>query len=318
MGSSKDNQRESLPVFYTDDEDSGSETVVTDRSKFSWSAALRDERCDVLTIVRGPETGRVVELVGRALRVGRAPSCEIRIDDNSVSRVHVLLSKEEGRWVLEDPGSSNGTFLAGERVQRRMVEDGDVFQLGPRVMLRFNRESRAQAQMMRQLYESSVKDPLTGVSNRRHLDARLQEEMSFAARHGTDLAVLIIDVDHFKRVNDTHGHDAGDVVLKQLARSMRAQIRAEDFLARYGGEEFMILARGIGLKDALAFGGRLCSVVESLSIKTSEQRIGITVSIGVSTLGACGRSLEPRALIKAADENLYRAKQAGRNRVVGS
>lgn len=166
------------------------------------------------------------------------------------------------------------------------------------------------------LERETVTDPLTGVFNRRYLDRRLGEEVSGAQRYGLPLAVFLIDIDHFKQINDAHGHQAGDQVLVTVAKIAAAELREHDILARYGGEEFLVIAPHTPLLGAAGVAERLRKRVESQEFILPKDAGGtrVTVSIGVASLGA--EAGNPEKLLRAADANLYRAKHEGRNRVV--
>lgn len=171
------------------------------------------------------------------------------------------------------------------------------------------------------LEHETFTDPLTGVYNRRFMEQRLSEEVSKARRYKFDLAVLILDLDHFKRVNDEHGHQVGDRLLIELARLVSTELRDSDIFARYGGEEFLIIAPNTGANEAVGLAERLRNCIEAkryLADFDNGQHgdIRITVSIGVANYSAevCDETL----LIGAADSNLYRAKEAGRNQVAAS
>lgn len=140
-------------------------------------------------------------------------------------------------------------------------------------------------------------------------------ELSYAGRHNTEASVLMFDVDHFKRVNDTHGHLAGDEVLRNLAKTTSRLLRTEDVFARYGGEEFIVLLRGVPIRGAHRAGERLRTAIEAAPAKCDGQTIEATISVGCASL-ACCRKLDGDTLIATADRRLYTAKRAGRNRVV--
>lgn len=166
--------------------------------------------------------------------------------------------------------------------------------------------------MAHQLYESSIRDPLTNVNNRRYFAERLEREMAFSGRHGTPTSVLILDADHFKQINDTRGHSAGDRVLIDLASILVSRVRTEDLVARYGGEEFVVLLRNTDCDGARVVAERLRSAIASHGFEYGGERFTVTVSVGCAASQG-GRSGEE--LLVAADECLYRAKNAGRNRV---
>jgi len=171
------------------------------------------------------------------------------------------------------------------------------------------------------LERDAATDPLTGVFNRRYMDRRLSEEVASARRYGLPLAVLILDIDHFKQINDRHGHQAGDQVLVIFAKKVAGELRETDILTRYGGEEFLVVAPHTPLLSATNVAERVRKSIEShdFSLPNGPGGIGgirVTVSIGVASIGDGAEDRE--TLVHVADENLLRAKQEGRNRVIAA
>ena len=169
---------------------------------------------------------------------------------------------------------------------------------------------------------AGLTDGLTGVHNRRYFESRCLEEVQAARRSKLPLVCLLLDVDHFKRINDTHGHPAGDAVLRYVARLIRAQLRGSDVVARYGGEEFVLLLPATPLPAALETADRIRRVIaaQSMPVQVSEP-LRITVSIGAALLPPTGESdaaAQAAALVQRADQALYAAKQGGRNRVLAA
>ena len=163
----------------------------------------------------------------------------------------------------------------------------------------------------------ALTDPLTGLYNRRYFEQALAEYMAAFARAGAPLGLLTLDLDHFKAVNDNYGHDAGDIVLKELAQLLRGLTREHDIVARTGGEEFAVLAPFATIDQVRPFAERLCRMVANMRVDIGRVVLRPTISIGLATnldLGPDGAG-GPRALIKLSDERLYMAKQGGRNRV---
>jgi two-component system cell cycle response regulator len=272
----------------------------------------------VLTQMAGLEAGRVCGLDGPEVTLGRAPTCTHAFDEASLSRVHAKVVKEGPAYAILDAGSANGVFVNDQRVTRAILNDGDRVRLASAVTLRFQLVDETEERALQRVYESSVKDGLTGVWNRKYLDERLKGELAFAIRHRSALAVVIVDIDYFKKVNDTYGHLVGDEVLKATAATMRGALRTEDLLARYGGEEFVVVARGVDLKSAVQLAERLRVVTERRPVEVSGESITRTISAGVATLDCCAGETTVERLLSLADERLYKAKQAGRNRVVGA
>lgn len=169
----------------------------------------------------------------------------------------------------------------------------------------------------KRLQHSAALDPLTGAYNRRFGMARLDEEFSRSTRMTYPIGVIMFDIDHFKKVNDTYGHPVGDQVLKEISRGVFTIIRKGDILIRYGGEEFLVLMPASTKKQSCSVGERMRAVVEKTLITVDDIKIKVTISVGVSSFPEPGIE-DIQALIKKADDALYAAKNSGRNRVVGS
>lgn len=272
-----------------------------------------------LMMLTGPQFGQMTMLEpGRELVIGRKEDAvDIYVRDDGVSRRHasILVGTEGAR--LCDLDSANGTFVDGVRVSDCLLEDGCRIHIGIHSMFKFAYSDEIEATCQRKLAEGALHEPLTGLYNRRHFMERLSAELAAAQRHGRPLSLLMVDIDHFKAVNDQHGHLAGDEALKRLAQVMQEATRKEDVLARYGGEEFVVLARETGQGGGRALAERIREAVERSNILWSGKQLTITVSIGVSTLEG-GESDEQahQRLLETADRALYQAKESGRNRVV--
>lgn len=178
-----------------------------------------------------------------------------------------------------------------------------------------SRIERRLRDLAQQLYEASIRDPMTGAYNRRYLVERLASELAYARRHKAALSVVMLDLDHFKAVNDVYGHHAGDVVLGETARLVLSSIRQEDVLARYGGEEFVVVLRAADERGAKLVAERIRARLEEHELVCGERHVRITGSFGCATLGVDGN--DDDALLAAADARLYEAKRRGRNRVIG-
>ncbi len=267
--------------------------------------------------VRGAQLGQVTILPGTPMRVGRAQDCELWLADDGVSRRHARIFPEDLHYVIEDTQSANGTFIGGNRIERQILRDGDMVQFGPQAVFRYSITDESQEALLRQLYEASVTDALTGAANREHFDSQLRAEISYARRHKTDLSLVLFDVDHFKKVNDTHGHPVGDQVLVAIAATVRREVRSEDVFARYGGEEFALILRGIDITGARSVGERLRSKIAANRVPLEQGELGVSVSVGCSSLVTLTEQT-PETLILTADQRLYAAKRGGRNRVVAS
>jgi two-component system, cell cycle response regulator len=272
----------------------------------------------VVTLASGPDLGRVVAIhAGDVLTIGRAENQVLRIDDAAVSSAHARIVAVAGSYMFVDNKSTNGSFVNDERVDEpAALKDGDRIRVGPNVLLRFSMVDEDEEAALRKIYEAALYDGLTKVFNRKHLEDRLDSEIAFAVRHGTELSLVMFDVDHFKKINDTHGHPAGDAVLVHVAQLFMRGRRAEDIVARYGGEEFVFVLRGTSIDGAGILAERLRRSVENNAATFDGKTIKVTTSGGVASLKCCGQRREKPALIALADQRLYRAKQDGRNRIV--
>jgi|GEM_PF-1413180 len=268
-----------------------------------------------LTIMTGFNAGQTFPLDGTSFVLGRGSEADLWIEDPGVSRRHARVSREGTTYFVEDLGSTNGTMVGTDEVRRRELISGDRIRLGPTAMVTFALLDDQEEELRRRLFESSTKDALTRVYNRKYFSERLSAEVSHARRHGAKLALLMIDLDYFKVLNDTHGHLAGDMALRMVAAQIGRLIRVEDLLARYGGEEFVILARSTGRTQATLLAERIRASVADMPVPLHDGEIRCTLSIGVAALVEIRPEAGEEALVRLADERLYRAKEAGRNRV---
>jgi diguanylate cyclase (GGDEF)-like protein len=273
----------------------------------------RNRAC--LVVLAGTHTGEMFELGAERTVIGRGATAAVRLQDDGVSREHAAIGIQGARVVLEDLGSTNGTFCNGVRVTSQELADGDKIMLGSTTVLKFSYQDYLDEMFQRQLLESALRDSLTKAFNKKYFSDLLDKEFSFALRHCAPLALLFIDLDHFKRINDTVGHPAGDFVLAEVSGVLAGAIRHEDVLARFGGEEFCVLCRGTDAEGARVLGERLRRDAEQRRHQYGESSIQVTISVGGAVMPDPAFT-EPALLLAAADKALYEAKRAGRNRVV--
>jgi diguanylate cyclase (GGDEF)-like protein len=305
----------SLPESEFDDEPRTTE--VTLRTDFAGVSTLGTERA-LLLRMDGVHAGLVIAIETLPFSIGRHTTNALRIDEESISRFHARISRDDhGHWMLEDLRSRNGTFVASERIDKRRIEDGAWLSFGAHASFRFTLTDLREERLFRRLYESSTRDALTGAYNRLHFDERLRAEVAFAARHSSDASLVLLDIDHFKRVNDTYGHQVGDVVLSEVAKLSQRSLRTEDVFARFGGEEFAVILRGISLAGARKLGERLRIAIESNPIAAEGRAVPVTISAGCASL-ADAQAKSAEELIRIADRRLYLAKAQGRNRVIAA
>jgi two-component system cell cycle response regulator len=286
-------------------------TVVTSINKITEHPPTK-EAC--LVVIYGPDLGRKHSLESPSVTLGRSNKCDIQIDQESVSRAHSKVLNTGRAIRIRDLGSTNGTYVNDELVEERTLVDGDFIKIG-RTIFKFLSGGNIERAYHEEIYRLTTVDGLTQIFNKRYFTEALSREIARATRYRRELSLVMFDLDHFKEVNDTHGHLAGDSVLKTLAFTIKSKIRTEDIFARYGGEEFAIILPEIDKHNAHQFAEKVRRIVEMTEFKFESTRIPVTISMGVATMDP----EDPTAatLIKHADERLYDAKSAGRNCVRG-
>jgi diguanylate cyclase (GGDEF)-like protein len=269
----------------------------------------------VLVETTGVFAGRPHSIPREGATIGRSAECTIRVDHESLSRVHGRVAPLGRDFLFEDMDSLNGCFVGDIRVARVALRDGDRLRLGANIDLRFHLVCEEEEHAIVRIYEAGLRDPLTGLANRKQLDETLRAELSFARRHATDLALMMSDVDRFKAVNDTYGHLVGDTVLRHVSQVFAATVRTEDVVSRFGGEEFVVVARSTTLRGGQQLAERLRRALESSPLTVRGESLRVTASFGVSSL-ASTPDATPATLLASADQRMYEAKSMGRNRVV--
>ncbi len=283
--------------------------------------ANRSEKQRCFIVLSGLDAGNIIKLDETSLIIGRGAECGVVLRDDDISRRHAKVQhSDQERLVIQDMNSTNGTFVNGKKISATILREGYKVVLGCRTVLKYVLLDEMDKSYQEKIYESSTRDGLTMIYNRKYFASNLIGDLSFAKRHSIPLTLFMMDIDHFKKVNDAYGHSTGDYVLTSLAKFISDTIRASDVLARYGGEEFAIIAKGIGIKGGTKLAERIrlgISKKKMISVDGSDAEFRITLSIGVATLPP-GVDATPQTLVKIADKNLYAAKQRGRNRTVSS
>ena len=268
-----------------------------------------------VVVLAGDRMGEMFPIEGPRTTIGRGLKADVRINDEGISRTHAVVEYRDGRYVLCDAGSTNGTYANGERIEEHVLVEGDKIQIGASSVLKFTFHDELDEDFQRKLYESALRDRVTGVFNRSYFNNRLESDVAFALRHGKPLALVMIDIDHFKRVNDTYGHPAGDALLRDFAARVHATTRSEDVFARYGGEEFALICRDVDARKALRAAERILRTITKEPFDVGGTRLPVTASLGVADLGQLHQP-SAEQLVRAADAALYRAKADGRARIV--
>jgi diguanylate cyclase (GGDEF)-like protein len=269
----------------------------------------------------GAKLGKRYPLTDVSSVVGRSPTVQIIVNEASVSRQHARFVTQADSVLVEDLGSSNGTFVNDVRTDGLVkLNDGDIVRLGT-VLLKFFAHDNVDSVMHDKIYRMATIDAGTQIFNKQYLMDALESELKFAKTYNRELAIIYYDLDHFKPVNDTYGHNAGDFILKESAALVKAAVRKEDILGRFGGEEFVIILPNTDGRTATELAERIRQKHEQHVFEIDYEKNGQkarqnhrqTISMGVSQL------LPPIATVAefldAADQKLYNSKQSGRNRV---
>ena len=294
-----------------DAKDAKKKTVVTVISKIT-DRPVAQAAC--LVVIYGLDMGKKYNIEKPTIIIGRSSKSDIQVDQESISRSHAKLVNSGETVVIRDLGSTHGTYVNDELVEECTLRDADLVKIG-RTIFKFLTGGNIENAYHEEIYRLTTVDGLTQIFNKRYFMENIERELSRSQRYGRSLSLIIFDIDHFKNINDTYGHLAGDHVLKRLAAAVQENIRREDFLARYGGEEFAIILPEIDHANALVMAEKVRGLIEAQKFVFENTPIPTTISLGVASTG--DEAIDSMELIREADQCLYRAKKAGRNKVVG-
>lgn len=301
-------------------DDGGDKTtvIIGDQATLAKELQKAKEQEACLIIIRGTPQGHRYFLTQDEMVVGRDPAADISISDPTISKKHAQIARLPGNVVrVVDLGSANGTFINDKKVapgESVILAKEDMIRLGNSIF-KFLPAGELEILFYGNLGSAIHTDALTKIYNKGYLMEALEAEFKRAKALHTDLSVLFFDLDHFKRINDTYGHDAGDYVLKEFAALVRGGfVRPKDIFARYGGEEFVILLGNTGSQAAGEIAEKVRATIENHKFMYEGKRLPVTTSLGVAEVTSDIES--PQTLMKAADKALYAAKSGGRNRVV--
>ena len=271
--------------------------------------------CLVYIYPTGPNMGTRYALGGEPAFIGRQDDCAVQNTDSSVSRYHArIVRTDAGEYVVTDLGSTNGTFVNNQQKRDAVLRDGDYLRIG-NCIYRFLGGGNLESEYHEEIYRLTVLDGLTQVHNRRYLTEFLDREIARSNRHNRPLALIMLDIDHFKSINDRFGHLVGDLTLRELCARVRTVVRPDELLARYGGEEFAVVLPEADMGRARTVAERIREVVERHPFSFNGETYPVTVSLGTAAT-AVPAQLSASDLLARADKNLYKAKVSGRNRVV--
>ncbi|MCA9562725.1 MAG: GGDEF domain-containing protein [Myxococcales bacterium] len=278
-----------------------------------------------LVVINGADLGKRYPLTRLSTVIGRSSKTDVQIEEDAISRNHAMIVNRGDRYLLKDLGSTNGTYVNDRPVEELDLRDGDLIKIG-RTIFKFLSGSNIESAYHEEIYRLTTTDGLTQIFNKRYFVENLEREMSRSLRYERNLSLVLFDIDHFKKTNDTYGHLTGDAVLKQVAQRILTIIRRDDIFARIGGEEFAVLTPEVNKDGAMHLAEKIRTCVEEAPCTFDGVDVNITVSLGVADLkdyvkeyhgGEIPSNFDCLELIALADKRLYKAKNSGRNRVVG-
>jgi len=268
-----------------------------------------------VVVITGSTLGQRVEVGERPLVVGRSPECGWVLQGGGLSRRHCTLWTVGGRLWIRDLASTNGVCVNGARVPAQELNAGDEVALGD-VVLRVLRQKSAEDSYHAVMTERAYVDELTGLGNRRRFQELLEAGVMQATLHGEKFSLVLIDLDDFKCINDRHGHDVGDSVLRSCSAQLRLITRSSGGLARIGGEEFAAVLHGTDLAGAVHYADRCRKAIAEMEFANMGDTFRLSASLGVANWA--GDMTDSAVLVRVADERLYAAKRSGKNCVVSS
>ncbi len=266
-----------------------------------------------ILFLKGHLLGKLCTLHKGTTIIGRSVQADIPLKDAGVSREHSEINVDGEKATIKDMGSTNGTFVNNKRITRHALKDGDKIQISSSTVFKFILSDESEKVFHDELYRMGVMDPITNIYNKRYFTERLKQEFSLAKRNKTGLSLIMIDLDFFKKINDTYGHLAGDFILGKLSEVFSSMTREEDIVARYGGEEFVVILPGSSEEGAVICAERVREKIAQTPFIFEGETINITVSIGIATLDENNFFGSYEDFIEAADNCLYYSKKSGRN-----
>lgn len=268
-----------------------------------------------ITCIAGKQTGYVFSIHKQKDNIiGSSVDSDMHIVDNGVSRTHSCIKHANKKYFIEDLNSKNGTYLNGDKIDKALeLHNCDQISVGSSTVLQFNLSNLLGANYITNMRKNLVRDNLTNIFNKRAFVTCLQQEFELARHFEKSLSLLMLDIDHFKRINDHYGHLAGDKILKQLGAFLLDNFRSTDYVCRFGGEEFSAVCPDTNGPNGIKLAENIRASVENHGFEVNNtEQLRITVSVGVATCFGDKYS-NIQDFINSADKALYRAKKRGRN-----
>ncbi|MCC9655749.1 GGDEF domain-containing protein [Rhodopirellula halodulae] len=304
------------PAFGSSESDAACVAEATLRQTPTASTAPTQDECCLVQIYPPDVIDGMMLLEQDEFQIGRSPESDLPLFDSSVSRRHARLIRDADGYVVRDLDSTNGTLVNEREIQGDVkLHTGDTVRIGS-FLFRFLSADSIETQYHETVYNALTRDALTGTLNKRYMLEALGREISRSMRSQLEMTVVMLDIDHFKSVNDTHGHLVGDEVLQTFGKRIESICRVDDLLARYGGEEFCMVLAATGSDEAHEIAERCRQVICSEPFETAAGPLAISASFGFAVMNPSSPKTT-NELLEAADNQLYEAKRSGRNRVCG-
>tara|TARA_R110002096_G_scaffold97854_2_gene218100 strand:+ start:1207 stop:2142 length:936 start_codon:yes stop_codon:yes gene_type:complete len=292
------------------------DTIVTRPSDGLLKKQCRSNISVSITAISGPRTGLSFQLEPDTdITLGRSPEADIQVVDTGISRTHIRMRFDGSSVEVEDLNSANGTYVNGTKLTGKIViRNGDQVSIGVSTVLKFSLNNQLDAEYKDYIEEQLSKDILTNAYNRKAFAHFLNSAYIAAKRDFSSLCLFMIDVDNFKTINDTYGHQVGDKILKHIADKLIQTVRSADIVCRYGGDEFAIVCPNIDSLSGLQLAEKVRNNIEAMKFSVGDKKIYTTLSIGVSNFPDNEIKCVSQ-FIAYADKAMYKAKRKGRNQI---
>lgn len=285
-------------------------TVITSMNELTVMNSDRTYAC--LIQYSGANLGRRYILNSKQMIIGRADNADIIINEKSISRQHARCSLNGPNLEIVDLNSSNGTFVNDAKIKtKHTLIDGDIARIG-KILLKYFAVNNIEKSFHDKIYQMATIDAGTQIFNKKYVLESLEKYFRYSKSNNKRLSCIFFDLDHFKKVNDTYGHDAGDYILKESAKIVSKCIRKDDIFGRIGGEEFVIVLPATDAKTAYYLAERIRKTISKHPFKHGKQKINQTISLGISQIHKSMNN--SKDLLVNADKKLYKSKANGRNR----
>jgi diguanylate cyclase (GGDEF)-like protein len=293
--------------------DSQTTTCLTHLSKLIKKDTDASDACLVRIYPHSVGEG-IINLAQEEIIIGRDKECQIELDDTSVSRQHASINFGSTGYHIQDLGSVNSTFLNDKKIEEAVLSSGDLLRIG-HTIFKFLSSDHVEKQYHEEIYSMMITDGLTHIPNKRYFLEILDREFNRSRRHQRPLSLIMFDIDHFKKINDTHGHLAGDFILRDLCQRVSPFIRKDEVFARYGGEEFAIIVPEGNRNQAHALCDKVLQCINESYFVVENLNIPVTISMGIEQMDN-DHHISMNDLITATDKKLYMAKESGRNCII--